>query len=84
MPKTRRQPPETVAADFKSKAEAVRADFDARGESIADWCMRHGVKPYAAYRVLAADAPPRRGELHRAAVLLGLKPGTTGTPMGAR
>lgn len=56
--------------------EQVKLEFSERGESIAAWCKRNQVCPAAAYRVLKKGAQSaRRGECHRAAVLLGLKKG---------
>lgn len=56
-------------------AEQVRQEFAARGESVVDWAMAHGVKPAAVYHLLNGFTKGGRGESHRAAVLLGLKHG---------
>lgn len=62
--------------------EQVKKAFEDRGESIAEWCKTHNVNPSAAYRVLSqTKVTAKRGECHRAAVLLGLK---SGTATGAR
>jgi gp16 family phage-associated protein len=55
--------------------QQVKSDFEHFGKSIAEWCRENGVAPAAAYRVLRDPQSARRGECHRAAVLLGLKHG---------
>jgi gp16 family phage-associated protein len=62
--------------------EQVKQEFAHRGESIAEWCKTNGVSPSAAYRVLGQKVvTAKRGECHKAAVLLGLKVGSVA--MGA-
>jgi gp16 family phage-associated protein len=57
-------------------AKEVRADFDKRGITVADFAREHGFKqPGIVYQVLAGKKKGRRGEAHRAAVLLGMKKG---------
>ncbi|WP_199742106.1 hypothetical protein [Vulcaniibacterium tengchongense] len=51
------------------------ADLDARGISIRGWARANGVKASAVYHLLSGKNKGRRGEAHRAAVLLGLKSG---------
>jgi len=58
----------------KTPAE-VRAEFDAQGVSIASFARSHNLKVSTVYQVLAGTKQGRRGEAHRAAVLLGLKKG---------
>lgn len=53
----------------------ARQQLDARGESVADFARRHGIKPAAVYHVLYGIKKGRRGEAHRAAVALGVKAG---------
>lgn len=53
----------------------VREDFYLRGESVAEWSRRHGFRPNAVYRVLSGQSLAARGDAHRIAVALGLKPG---------
>lgn len=55
--------------------EQVRAEFDARGMSIADFARKHGLSLAIVYGVLSGEKKGRRGESHRAAVLLGIKAG---------
>jgi gp16 family phage-associated protein len=56
-------------------ANEVKADFDAKGISVAEWSRTHGFRSGIVYQVLSGDKKGRRGEAHRAAVLLGLKRG---------
>lgn len=58
----------------KSPAEA-RAALDECGISAAEWARTHKVSKGLVYRLLAGGSPGLRGQSHRAAVLLGLKPG---------
>lgn len=68
MPKGKTNSPRT-AAD-------VRREFDAKGITVADFAREHGFKdPTVVYQVLGGHRRGRRGEAHRAAVLLGLKEG---------
>ena len=55
--------------------EEVSADFTRRGLSVADWARRHGVSPKAVYDIMQGRRMGKRGEAHRAAVLLGIKDG---------
>lgn len=52
----------------------VREDFYLRGESVAEWSRQHGFRPNAVYRVLSGHSLAARGNAHRIAVALGLKP----------
>lgn len=55
--------------------EEVRADFDKRGVSVASFAREHGLSQGIVYQVLSGQKKGRRGQAHRAAVLLGLKHG---------
>ena len=55
--------------------DQARAQLEARGESVADFARRKGVKATAVYQVLYGEKKGRRGESHRAAVALGIKAG---------
>jgi gp16 family phage-associated protein len=55
--------------------EQVRADFEHRGQSIADWARKHGVSRSLVYEILKGRKKCKRGQCHRVAVLLGLKHG---------
>jgi len=59
-------------------AEQVRQDFDQRGISVASFAREHGLSQGIVYQVLSGQKKGRRGEAHRAAVLLGMKVGSAG------
>lgn len=46
-----------------------------QGKSVQDFAREHGLSPAICYQVLAGTKKGRRGEAHRAAVLLGIKEG---------
>ncbi|MEW6314742.1 MAG: DNA-binding protein [Pseudomonadota bacterium] len=52
----------------------VRAEFEAHGETVAEWCRRRGLQRMTVVDLLRGKRRGVRGEAHRAAVLLGLKP----------
>jgi gp16 family phage-associated protein len=58
----------------KSHAE-VRQEFIDAGLSIKDWARTHGFSPWVVYALLSRKSPAVRGEMHRAAVQLGIKRG---------
>ncbi|WP_377158703.1 DNA-binding protein [Roseateles sp. UC29_93] len=66
---------------YEELRASVRSEFTARGESIADWSKRQGFRPYAVYQVLSGRTLATRGEAHRIAVALGLKPEPLGPPL---
>jgi gp16 family phage-associated protein len=53
--------------------EAVKAQFEAEGMSIAEWARIRGFNVIAVYRVLSGKVQGTPGEAHRIAVALGLK-----------
>jgi len=55
--------------------DQVRADFEARGLTIAEWSRSHQIKSQTVRDLLLGRIKGRYGEAHRAAVLLGLKAG---------
>lgn len=55
--------------------EEVRADFDRRGKTIRQFAREIGVSDRIVYEVLRGRFKGRRGQAHKAAVLLGLKVG---------
>lgn len=66
--------------------EAARADLERRGISVAEFARTHSLQYSTVYQVLTGDKKGRRGEAHRAAVLLGIKAGeiiTAGANVGA-
>jgi gp16 family phage-associated protein len=57
----------------RSLAEA-RNWFELSGGTVAGWAKAHGFQPAVVYALLSGRTRGRRGEAHRAAVELGLKP----------
>lgn len=55
--------------------DRVTADLIAQGISVREWAKQHGIHESTVYQVLSGQKKGRRGEAHRAAVLLGLKEG---------
>lgn len=54
-------------------AEQVKNEFEAKGESFADWAKQHGYDRFYVYRVLNGTIKAKRGIGHEIAVKLGLK-----------
>lgn len=61
--------------DFPRTLEEVEREFDLKGISKADWAREHGIRPGVLYEIFSRRSSCKRGEAHRAAVLLGLKEG---------
>lgn len=57
-----------------AKLRHKRAELAARGINLRAWCDEHNVSYQAARDLLCGRTRGRRGEAHRAAVALGLKP----------
>lgn len=55
------------------KAEDVKRDFLAQGQTIAQWATDHGFSKGSVYAVLDGRCKGHRGEAHLIAVALGLK-----------
>lgn len=55
--------------------EQARAELDRQGLSIADFARMHELDYGTTYQVITGAKKGRRGEAHRAAVLLGIKEG---------
>ncbi|WP_311972110.1 DNA-binding protein [Pseudomonas baltica] len=55
--------------------EQARAELDRRGVTIVDFCREHGLNKNLVSDLLHGRKKGRRGESHRAAVLLGIKDG---------
>lgn len=70
MPNAKRNPTRS--------ADDVRRDFDKRGISVAAFAREHDLDQGTVYQVLSGQKKGRRGEAHRAAVLLGMKEGIAG------
>jgi len=58
--------------------EEILAAFDAAGLSVTDWAKAHNFRRQDVYALLSGRTTGRRGEAHRIAIALGLKPGVTG------
>lgn len=54
--------------------QEVKAAFRARGESVGSWADKHNFRRQDVYRVINGRTPCWRGETHRIAVALGIKP----------
>lgn len=65
----------TKSAPSVLTPDQARAALDDQGVSIAEFARTHGLSYGITYQVLAGRKKGRRGEAHRAAVLLGLKRG---------
>lgn len=59
------------------KLAKARSNFYDRGESIAEFARKHDLDYLAVVNTLSGRAKGVRGDSHRAAVLLGLKPAPT-------
>lgn len=66
----------TIQSDDLLRA---KEGFHLRGESVAEWALRHGFSAHTVYQVLSGKSLAVRGDSHRVAVALGLKP-DTGAP----
>ena len=53
--------------------EQVKSEFEARGESFADWAREHGYDRLYVYRVLNGTIKASYGKSHEIAVKLSLK-----------
>ena len=63
--------------EFEISPHACRAaknSFYARGEQISTWAQQHGFSKDLVYSVLAGRSKAHRGQAHKIAVALGLKP----------
>lgn len=59
--------------------ESARRRFFIEGESVADWARERGFSLQLTYSVLNGRLRARRGQSHRIAVALGLKPAGSAT-----
>ena len=53
--------------------EQARAEFNKRGENVAQWARKNGFDPEHVRAVLYGRAKGRWGESHKIAIALGLK-----------
>lgn len=58
---------------LNKKITSFRAELDARGETIQDFCKRNDLDYDATMSVLRGRAKGKRGQTHRVFVALGLK-----------
>ena len=66
-----------VKHDVRKMDEArqkARSGFSERGESLTDWSISRGFNPNLVQQVLNGRLPCQRGQAHKIAVELGLKP----------
>ncbi|NMG45946.1 DNA-binding protein [Aromatoleum toluvorans] len=56
-------------------AEEVRVDFERRGINVTQWARDRGLTRQAVFAVLGGKTKGKRGDAHKAAVLLGIKDG---------
>ncbi len=54
--------------------EEARAWFEGTGQTVTQWAEDHGFSASVVYALLSGRTRGRRGDAHRAAVALGLKP----------
>lgn len=52
----------------------VRLSFYAKGITLKDWAIAHGFNPSLVYAIFQGKRKCLRGESHRIAVALGIKP----------
>ena len=53
----------------------AREALERKGQTAKDFAEKHQLNPSTVYAVLSGQSQCRRGEAHRAAVLLGIKDG---------
>jgi len=63
----------TDEQENQQKIAAFKADLEARGETVADFCRRKGLDYNAMSEVLRGRSKGRRGQAHKVCVALGLK-----------
>lgn len=57
-----------------NKKDNLKANFELRGEVISDWAKKEGFDKRNVYAVISGRNKGNRGEGHKIAVRLGLKP----------
>lgn len=62
------------AEALKERALEARARFEASGTNISEWARERGFSISLVQSVLAGNRACRRGESHKIAIALGLKP----------
>lgn len=56
-------------------AEEAKSEIRRDGLTIAKWAVKNGLSPSTVYAVLKGKVQGNYGEVHKAAVLLGMKEG---------
>ena len=67
------QDPHKATVQIQTKIAAFRAELEARGETIQEFCKRKNLNYDATFAVLRGRSKGKRGEAHRVYVALGLK-----------
>lgn len=60
--------------------QALKQWFEDEGLMVTEWAKTHGFRVEVVYALLNARTVGRRGEAHRAAIALGLKPASRAAP----
>lgn len=68
------------ANTYEQARHLARDALERRGQTVKDFAEQHLLNPSTVYAVLSGQNRGRRGESHRAAVLLGIKDGVITTP----
>jgi len=55
--------------------QRAREELERRGQTVKGFALQNDLNPSTVYAVLSGQSQCRRGEAHRAAVLLGIKDG---------
>lgn len=63
------------ANTYEQARHLARDALERRGQTVKDFAEQHSLNPSTVYAVLSGQNRGRRGEAHRAAVLLGIKDG---------
>jgi len=72
------------AHTYEQARHQAREALERRGQTAKDFAQQHLLNPSTVYAVLSGQSQGRRGESHRAAVLLGIKDGVITTPSAAQ
>jgi gp16 family phage-associated protein len=68
------------AYTYEQARHLARDALERRGQTVKDFAEQHLLNPSTVYAVLSGQNRGRRGESHRAAVLLGIKDGVITRP----
>lgn len=70
----------TLIPSHLKTPQALKKWFEDEGVVVTEWARAHGFRPEVIYALLNARTVGRRGEAHRAAIELGLKPRSRAAP----